>query len=49
MSADHETAERLTRSRARVIPVLVVLFSTQQAAYFANSGANGVEIGRAHV
>lgn len=45
MSADHETAERLTRSRARVIPVLVVLFSTQQAAYFANSGANGVATG----
>lgn len=40
MSADHETADRLTRSRARAIPILVVMFSTQQVAYFATIGAD---------
>ena len=45
MTNDTELAERLTRSRARMIPVLVVLFSTQQAAYFANTGENYLATG----
>lgn len=45
MSADHETAERLTRSRARVIPGLVVVFALMQAAYFTAGGADIVAKG----
>ena len=40
MPLDHETpveaAERLGRRRARVLPVLAILFLTQQASFFAS-------------
>lgn len=32
---DIETADRLTRRRARTLPVLAIIFITQQASYFA--------------
>jgi len=32
---DIETADRLTRRRARMLPVLAIIFLTQQASYFA--------------
>ena len=34
-SSDIETADRLSRRRARMLPVLAIVFLTQQAAYFA--------------
>ena len=37
--APAELADRLTRRRARVSPVLAILFITQQGAYLANAGA----------
>lgn len=45
MSADHDTAERLTRSRARAIPGLVIVFTLFQAAYFTSDGADIVAEG----
>jgi hypothetical protein len=33
-----ETADRLSRRRARMLPVLAVVFLAQQAAYFADPG-----------
>jgi hypothetical protein len=33
---DIETADRLTHRRARILPVLAIIFLTQQAAYFAS-------------
>ena len=36
---DIETADRLTRRRARIMPVLAVIFISQQAAYFAEPDA----------
>lgn len=34
-SSDIETADRLTRKRARMLPVLAVLFLSQQTAFYA--------------
>jgi hypothetical protein len=42
-STDYETAERLGRKRARMLPVFAIFFLTQQASYF--SGPN-VDTGR---
>ncbi len=39
----HETADRLARRRARVFPVLAILFITQQTAYFASEGGSAVD------
>jgi hypothetical protein len=36
-SSDIETADRLTRKRARMLPFLAIIFLTQQAAYFADT------------
>ena len=36
-SSDIETADRLTRRRARMLPFLAIVFLSQQAAYFADS------------
>jgi hypothetical protein len=36
---DIETADRLTRRRARMMPVLAIIFIAQQAAYFAEPDA----------
>lgn len=38
-SSDMETAERVTRERARMLPVLALLLVTQQIAYFAEADA----------
>jgi hypothetical protein len=38
-SSDIETADRLTRRRARMLPLLAILFLTQQIAYFAEADA----------
>jgi hypothetical protein len=43
MTTDYETAERLGRKRARLLPLFAILFLTQQASYF--SGPN-VDTGR---
>ncbi|HEX8669303.1 MAG TPA: hypothetical protein VF727_13125 [Allosphingosinicella sp.] len=40
MDKDMETAERLGRRRARALPVLAILFISQQASYFAGSRAD---------
>lgn len=37
-TADFETAERVSRRRARLLPVLGILFIAGQPLYFANSG-----------
>ena len=37
--SDIETADRISRSRARIIPVLAVIFLTGQAAYFSQTDA----------
>jgi len=42
-STDYETAERLGRKRARILPVFAIFFLMQQASYF--SGPN-VDTGR---
>jgi len=42
-STDYETAERLGRKRARLLPLFAILFLTQQASYF--TGPN-VDTGR---
>lgn len=34
-TSDIESADRLSRRRARLLPILALLFITQQAAYFA--------------
>jgi len=38
---DIETADRLTRRRARMLPVLAIIFLTQQASYFASVVEDG--------
>jgi hypothetical protein len=38
-SSDIETADRLTRRRARMLPFLAIIFLTQQIAYFADADA----------
>jgi hypothetical protein len=38
-SSDIEAADRLSRRRARLLPVLAVVFISQQAAYFAEADA----------
>jgi len=38
-----EEAERLTRKRARVLPVLAILLISQQAVYFNRSGSHGAQ------
>lgn len=38
---DIETADRLTRRRARMLPLLVIIFLTQQASYFAAVAEEG--------
>jgi len=35
-SSDIETADRLTRRRARMLPFLAIIFLSQQAVYFAD-------------
>lgn len=35
-SSDIETADRLSRKRARMLPFLAIIFLSQQAAYFAD-------------
>jgi hypothetical protein len=35
MTTDYETAERLGRKRARILPLFAILFLTQQASYFS--------------
>lgn len=44
-ASDIETADRLSRRRARMLPFLAVLFLTQQAAYFSqpDSGMRAVD------
>jgi hypothetical protein len=37
--SDVEMADRLSRQRARMIPVLVIIFLAGQAAYFSQGGA----------
>lgn len=36
-SSDIETADRLTRKRAAMLPMLAIIFLAQQAAYFSDS------------
>jgi hypothetical protein len=38
-STDIDTADRLTRRRARMLPFLAIIFLTQQIAYFADADA----------
>jgi hypothetical protein len=38
-SSDIETADRLTRRRARMLPFLAIIFLTQQVSYFAEADA----------
>ena len=38
-SSDIETADRLSRRRARMLPMLAIIFIAQQAAYFAEPDA----------
>ena len=38
-SSDIETADRLTRRRARMLPFLALIFLTQQISYFAEADA----------
>jgi hypothetical protein len=40
-SSDIETADRLTRRRARTLPVLAIIFISQQASYFAGEVEGG--------
>jgi hypothetical protein len=40
-SSDIETADRLSRRRARILPILALFFLMQQAAYFSNLNENG--------
>jgi hypothetical protein len=35
-SSDVETADRLTRKRARMLPMLAIIFLSQQTAYFSS-------------
>jgi len=39
-STDHETAERLGRKRARLLPFFAILFLAQQASYFSGPNAD---------
>ena len=39
--SDIETADRLSRRRARILPVLAVIFLSQQITYFAGAGEYG--------
>ena len=38
--SDVEQADRLTRRRARLLPVMAVLFVSQQVTYFSRAGAD---------
>jgi hypothetical protein len=40
-ASDIETADRLTRRRARALPVLAIIFISQQASYFAGQIEDG--------
>ena len=40
-TSDHETAERLGRKRARLLPLFAILFLTQQTLFFSDPGTNG--------
>jgi hypothetical protein len=40
MPTDAEIADRLTRKRARILPLLAVLFISQQASYFSGPYAS---------
>lgn len=40
-ASDIETADRLTRRRARMLPVLAIIFLTQQASYFVGHFEDG--------
>jgi len=39
-AADYETAERLGRKRARMLPFFAIIFLTQQASYFSGPDVN---------
>lgn len=39
-TADYETAERLGRKRARLLPLFAILFLAQQATYFSGQDVN---------
>ena len=41
MTSDIETADRLSRRRARALPLLAVIFLTQQASYFVGVAEDG--------
>ena len=43
-AADFETADRLSRRRARLLPVLGVLFIAGQPLYFANQGIEASQV-----
>jgi len=47
--SDIETADRLARRRARVLPVLAILFIAQQATYFSRPGEELRPVDRLHV
>ncbi|HEY0012311.1 MAG TPA: hypothetical protein VGB79_05605 [Allosphingosinicella sp.] len=40
-TSDIETADRLSRRRARMLPVLAIIFLTQQATYFVSRVEDG--------
>jgi hypothetical protein len=40
-ASDIETADRLTRRRARMLPVLAIIFLAQQVTYFSAEGVDG--------
>jgi MFS family permease len=44
ISSDFETADRLSRRRARLLPVLGIFFLAGQPIYFANSGADASQV-----
>jgi hypothetical protein len=43
------TAERLSRKRARMLPVLAVLFLAQQATYFTGTGHGDRTVDHVHI
>ena len=43
LSSPAETAERLSRRRARMLPILALLFITQQASFFAEGSGGAAE------
>jgi hypothetical protein len=40
-ASDIETADRLTRRRARALPALAIVFLSQQVTYFSTQGVDG--------